>query len=382
MEREWIISTIIKIVLILVLPLELTFGISNGGYTSILISVGDQLFPMYVMGPSLVFVLPMVLVFILPGLIFDYVQYHRPFEMTVRRYFVVAYIFGNQFVLYLCVMPLMTMVAIISWELMLQVQYSFLMALMAAPWGVFLLVVIPFLTKQAAPLRIPKQIGNDTPKSRFELMRSEYNIIAFLLGASIYLTPILIGLNAYPSPLGVGNWYLASASGFYEFGNHPSPVFAFAMLASMYYPSLGLTCAIYLFYAYSVLRYLQGKESRERCLGIGIVSVIASPFVTKVLPFVYTAMGDLLLPIPIAFIVGTIITFTIEPVIVDESIWDESLEREVFGSPASDIGEERKSEEVVPVEQSSQSKDDNEGTRQSGYDWDHREDDVFGGHGN
>ncbi len=378
MEREWVISITIKIGLLLVLPLGIIIeSLGHGSYISILFQFGEPFMGIYGENINPFLVLPFVLVFMIPGIIFDFVQYHKPKESSVNRYLVGAYIASNQIILYLCVTPLILLISVGSWELIMIIQYGLVLGIMAASWSQFLLIVLPFFTRE---IRVLTESQNEDAlgKTRFQRIFSRYNLIAFILAATIYITPIVIAMNPYGSPMGGNNIYFVSGIALLEFMSYPYSRFTFYAMAGLYYPMSAISCGFYIYYASKVLAYLKGKESLERCLAIGLVSVISSPFITSVMPLVYSALGAIMFPIPIIFIVGTIVTLVIKPTKVVEGIWDEDLEQKVFKAPEKDSDTEEEVKRVQLDEPAVHSKSEKKDKPKERYDWDHKDEDVFG----
>ncbi|MFW9979701.1 MAG: hypothetical protein ACFFEJ_16580 [Candidatus Thorarchaeota archaeon] len=377
MERKWLYSVLVRIVIILLLPIEISFYLDSFGYTSVVLQTGEPRFIPTYAEPSLLIILPILLFLQIPGILFDYIQYHKPKEVSVRKYFVGAYIIGNPFIQYFIMTPIVLLLSVLSWEIWMQMQISAGLALLASTWGLLLFVIIPFLSRETRMMKDALQIKQNLGSSRFGRLLSQYDIIAILLGATIFLAPNLFAFYGTMSPFGGSSFTLISGSAVFEGMNYPTSSFTYLIVSGIYYPFMAIVNALYLYFAVNILQYLQGKASRNQCVAIGLVSVVGSPFIIPILPLSYMGTGGLLLPIPITFVLGLLIILVNKPVYIEEPIWDESVEQDLFRKPTH-VGESDQAKDETPVTLVPQADVEKKDKSKQEYDWDKKDEDAFG----
>ncbi len=361
MEKNWVISVCVKLLLILILPFGIALGSTTIGYDSLLLRFGLTSYSyLHPQNLNIFVVLLSMIILLAPAVAFNYVQFHKGRDESILKFFAAGFAFGNPFVQTMLAYPLISLLPIGDPRATSEMAQNMIYGMIAANWGVLFLIVIPFLMRESKKFR---ESGDDRMEGNFiatlrSISRSE--IIALLLGVSIYLIPFAIAWQAEYSGR-LPNILLLSGASLYEFTFIPNLGFEWSSLTMPYYPLSALASVLLLYFSMNVIAYLQGRASRNRCMLLGVVASIIGPILTFMMPLVSYKYTDGYFPIPITLLIGFVVILRMKPIYLEEPIWDEKIEKE-----------RTKMDSSVP----SQHEEDESSSE--GFDWDKKKEDVFG----
>ncbi len=372
MKNDWMVSISLKIVLVLFLPLSVTISTEGVGYACALFNSQGSLYYIVPDRYSPLITVPFSLIYLLPGIIFNYLLSHRPDDTSFTKLIGASFILMNPFVEVFTIMPLLS---IFSFDAYYSIQMHAVVAIMTCRWGLPLFVIIPYLQREIGKLH---ETSIDSSVSGFSLIgelrdMNRYDLSVFVLGALACFAPKIISLASYGYPSYSQQVIMLSGVLVYQFTLQTSLSYELFSVSEMYYPLAPIATAISMYYAYSIIKYLQNRTSKIYCLVTGIMSVVAPLLLLSFLGFYPFAEITTIYPLPLTFFVGLAILIFLEPReitsrddFLSKSAWykDESMPKadESVKVPISHIvrSKIRKSREFQPV-----------------YDWDHGTEDVF-----
>ncbi len=387
MDRDWIVSICLKYILVCFLPLYLVIG-RNYSYASVLLSLGagGGPFPYYTGTAGSLLMPPFLAILTLPAVLFDYTVHHRPKDRSVTRLFIIVFILLNPLVQALLLTPIMAILPVAfggNWELYSMISQAAVYAIMANTWTLPLMTVIPFFMRQVSNLS-PERGASGNQKAYFSHVFTRYNLLAIFLGISIFTMPILITNMDF---FYYGPYYSAPQSLVLVSGGAMVQItqntnlftLTFTTMIFINLMTLPIAAGLYILFIYDVFEYLKMKTSRARCIGTGILATLGAVFVVFGPSAPFSAAPNLLVfPLPTILVIGLIVMMKAGQVEVKERIWEEQPHEPWFESkePVTQGGGGDSME--IPVSQIARSKLGGAKKQKDQYDWDHKDDDVFG----
>ncbi len=304
----------IRLAVISILPFSLLLD-RPIGYACLLFNVGNPLlgFNYYNTSQNII-AFALFLLYLSPSLVFNYKLNHSSDDQSVTKYLVAAFVFGFS------ILPfLMTDLIIFNFAGIYGGLLSFIVgrALLAAQWGFFLFVIIPFLLHESSKLR--KEQENYT-----QVKATRYDLIAIILGMSICFLPFAISFGYINFPHTRFQVMLLSGIAIYQYTPLLHPTLSILLATPLYFPLCALTNIVTFCFAYYIMKYLQGSASRNSCLFIGLIAFILSPFAAALVNLYHYGFVSILFPLPLTLLIGTMILFAAKPKIsVSEDIFSE-----------------------------------------------------------
>jgi len=377
MEKDWILRVAVKIVLIMALPYQIYISNDYFNYISIIGTLiqGNEVYDLYGSISFLYFAFFFgILTF--PAVIFYYVQYHRPRHVSVNKFLVPVCVFSHPLIQALALTPIM--MAIITMGDYYGATNAAMLALSLSPWTLLLLVVAPYFLRE---LRTKDSMTpKDNIRSRLLGEVSRYSISAFVLAISVVVLPMFFIefrtwlLQVYPQEYmfisGIG------AIGVYFYRTDFS--ITYTLLGTMYIPGIIVGILLQVVFGKEVLKYLQEKTERLRTIAIGVVTLLIATFLVPFTSFFGYGIVSAY-PIPSVLITGTLIMFLVKPMVSDDNLWDEEPHQMWFEPEEPREEGERGAEIKIPIRYLLRSKLSRSKPEKTIYNWDRKNDDVFGG---
>lgn len=381
MDREWIVLVCFKYVLVVLLPFYLAMG-PIYSYASVLFSFGSEAgsYIPYSGSSVNIFLLAFIAVLTLPALLFDYTAHHRPKDRSVTKLFILVFILLNPYVQVFSITPvMMALPAALGGysELYSMISQAAVYAIIANTWALPLMVVIPFFMRQVSDL--------NQERAHASHIFNQYNLLAIILGISIFMMPILVtNMNIYsysPYRSAAENLILLSGGAMFQITLSTSSLsLIFTTIIFMNLMTLQLAAALYTLFIHDILEYLKMRTSRARCIGTGIIATLGSVLATMgTYPGILLNPNLQVYPLPTIFVMGLIVMLRAGQVEVTEGIWDKEPDKLWYekNEPTSEGGG-RGEVMKVPVKHLIRARLAGAKKQENKYDWDHKNEDVFG----
>ncbi len=317
MDRSWLKSVIPKIVLICILPVRIEITDRFIGINSLAYYFGSDAMVIY--SNQITLALIFLMVTLSPAIVFNYIEHHRSQDVSVKRIFATAIIFGSYFiqamVLYFMIEPIVFQ----NYELYLLIWIPAYSAIKATQWGLVILVFIPFLMRERR--KIDQAENRSLKQHRLIGCVSRYRSIVLVMTVCIFFAPAAAGI-ALPQ-YEWGSVVVVLVSGLFLSEIERTRHFSYDTridLIGLSNPFSIIIVIFFIYFTYKILQYLQGKATRRECILIGLVATIVAPFLNLLL---FASYVGFYYPIPVTFFVGLIIIRYVQPVMVVDSIWDE-----------------------------------------------------------
>lgn len=311
MQKGRLVSVFARLLLCLVMPIHISVTQNYGQYSTVLVRiVRNNTSPEIMMNQSAPLVFLLLGVFSIPGILFYYVQAHRPAGQSVIKLLILAYILMTPFVISFFSSLILRLLAMaLAYELVSMVEYPLVAVMTLSSWSTAFLLVIPFLMKQ-----VRSHNASTSPSTQ--------EMTAILLGICVFIVPIaVIQLSMFGSWDNVANWIMVSSlwtcQVIPEGGN---VAIYFSSAGSLVYIFTPLLVGFNTLFAYYVVRYLCHRTSRRKCIQVGLLSAIGTTF-TVLIPELFST--NMLMPTPVMFLIGAAIVFVAKPVDVVDDLWED-----------------------------------------------------------
>ncbi|MFW9919107.1 MAG: hypothetical protein ACFFED_05880 [Candidatus Thorarchaeota archaeon] len=368
MEGRWLKSLVIKIVLVCLLPVRIVAPGPSSSFDSVLIHVGISSLPVDI--ATIPWALLFTAIMMTPATVFNYIQYHRPKEESVARPFVASLIFGNIFLQYFAISFILAPILFLSryMDTYMQIMNGLALGIMAASWALVIMAIVPFIMREID--RIEEIVSPNRARGYSHIKSaSKYRIVGMIMLLCIVVVPIMVGLYSYFFEYYSESVIMISYMFFMQVQRNQTGLYIDIMLSTgIYFPLSAITNALYILYVHRIIKYLQGKTSRVRCIIIGIIATFSAPYVIQMIPLY--GLGYSFMPIPITLIVGILAVLLLKPVSVTDTIWEED-EKQWF-QPKISSQEQTVKIPFLYLLRSKMSR-----SKYLAYDWDRKDEDVF-----
>ncbi len=307
--REWLRALIPWIILIGIIPVIVVINNIYWTIDAVAYHLGSSFFlyswVVYVLSPIFVAII------IAPALIFNYMLFKRPREESLKLPLIAVIILENTFLQYLILSILFPAPTQYAPLLAAEIYAAIMVGILVSPWALLFLVIMPFLQREISKID-DTLVETQKPNIRNRL-------IGIIMPLSIFLVPVVASWRISPSVEGQFRYLLAAGLLLLE-GRQSG--FAFSTLVGLYYPLNVVTTVLYILYVYNIIEYLNGRESRLRCIIMGLLATIIAPVMPAIFPYNFWSPG-IFLPVPITLVIGFIVLFRYQPIKKDDHIMRE-----------------------------------------------------------
>ena len=319
MQKGRLVSVFARLLLCLVMPIQMSVTRNHGQYSTALVRiVRNNTNLAIVMNENAPLVFLLLGAFSIPGILFYYVQAHRPASQSVTKLLILAYILMTPFAISFFSSLILQLLAMASaYELVSMVEYTLVTVMTLSSWSTAFLLVIPFLMRQVRPHNISMSQDRNVSTSL-----SPQDMIATLLGICVFIMPIaVIQIFMLGSRDNIANWVMVSSlwtcQVIPEGGN---VAIYFNSVTSVLYLFTPILVGFNTLFAYYVVRYLCHRTSRRKCIQVGLLSALGTTL-TVLIPELFSA--TLLIPAPMMFLIGAVVVFVAKPVDVVDDLCDD-----------------------------------------------------------
>jgi hypothetical protein len=372
MNRNWMLSTTIKIVLILFLPFALSISTEGVGYACAFFNIQGILYYLVPEEYNPLITIPFSLFYLLPAIGFNYLLSHRPDDTSFTKLLGAAFVLMNPFVEIFTIMPIFS---VFPFEASYSISMHATVSIMTCRWGLPILVIIPFLLHEVRKLHRIKNESEVSSPTLFQQYQSvnRYDLSVLILGILACFAPMVISIASYTYPSSALQVFMTSGIIVYQFTPVPNSSYELLSVTEMYFPIAPIVTAISIYFAYSIVKYLQNRSSKTKCFIVGLVATVVPMAVFSLEMFYPFAEISTLYPLPFTLLFGSMMLILLEPKGIASG--DDFLSKSAW----YDEGGVTRAEEPVkvPITHVLRSKLRKSRESQSDYDWDHETEDVF-----
>jgi hypothetical protein len=319
MQKGRLVSVFAKLLLCLVMPMQAS---ATSDYvqcsTALMSIVWNDTNPAIVMRQDAPLTFLLLGVFSIPGILFYYIQTHRPADQSVTKIFILASILMTPSVIGFFTSLILSFLAMaLAYDLYSMVISPLVTVVTLSTWSTAFLLVIPFLMRQ---VRLHKVSTNRDRNSSTSLSTQE--MIAILLGICVFILPTaIIQFLMLGSRESIMDWVIVSSIWTCQVNSQAGFVVVYlSSTGSLIYLFTPILAGLNTLFAYYVMRYLCHRTSRMKCIQVGVFTAIGTTLAVLI-PELFSPRT--FLPTPVMLLVGALVVFAATPVEVADYLWED-----------------------------------------------------------